>query len=83
MSALLEELKKNSSRWLKNRSEKLSAFAWQRGYSVFSVNNARLHIVVRYIENQHAHHKRNEYKDEMLHFYKRNNVEFDERYVWD
>jgi len=39
--------------------------------------------VKRYIENQDEHHRVKAFQDELLAFFRRHHVEFDERYVWD
>ena len=51
-AVLLEELKKNSSKWIKSIDPKYQNFYWQRGYGVFSVNPAEIDVVIAYISNQ-------------------------------
>lgn len=80
---LLEEVKKRSSKWIKEKGKAYENFYWQRGYGAFSVNPAETDVVVRYIENQHAHHQKKSFQDEFRAFLKKYNVEYDERYVWD
>jgi len=80
---LLEEVKKRSSKWIKEKGEAYKNFYWQNGYGAFSVNSAELDVVVRYIENQHVHHEKKNFQDEFRGFLKKYNVEYDERYVWD
>jgi putative transposase len=48
-------IKSNSSRWANEEGHK---FAWQQGYGAFSVSSSIVPSVIRYIENQEAHHKR-------------------------
>ena len=80
---LLEEIKKHSSRWIKQIDSRYAAFSWQRGYGAFSVGRRQLDAVVRYVDNQEEHHRRvlfqNEYRDLLT----RHEIEWDERYVWD
>jgi putative transposase len=80
---LVEELKKQSSQWVKKVDSKYSKFSWQRGYGVFSVNPKEVDVVKRYIENQDEHHKKMTFKEEFRLFLKNYNVDYDERYVWD
>ena len=82
-AVLLEELKKNSSKWIKSIDPKYQNFYWQRGYGVFSVNPAEIDVVIAYISNQEAHHKTKTFEEEYRAFLKKYNVDFDERYVWD
>ena len=80
---LLEELKKQSSKWIKTKGQPYSDFYWQSGCGIFSVNPTETDIVVNYIINQEEHHKKVTFQDEYRAFLKKYNVEYDERYVWD
>src|SRR6266498_3290153 len=53
---LLEEVKSNSSKWIKTKDDSLKNFYWQDGYGAFSVNPSEIDTVINYIANQHAHH---------------------------
>jgi hypothetical protein len=79
---LLEELKKQSSKWIKTQGNAYSNFYWQDGYGVFSVNPTQIDMVVDYIKNQEEHHKTLSFQDELRVFLKKYNVEYDERYIW-
>ena len=83
VSSLLEEVKSSSSKWMKSKSPRCSLFAWQNGYGAFSLGQSQLPTLIRYIENQHEHHKQKSYEEELLEFLKLYEVEFDEKYLWD
>lgn len=78
---LVEEVKKSSSKWMKEQG--IWDFAWQNGYGVFSVSESNVSAVRRYIERQSEHHQKRDFKAEFREFCKRHNVAIDERYVWD
>jgi putative transposase len=78
---LVEEVKKSSSKWMKEQG--VLQFAWQNGYGLFSVSQSNADPVRKYIEEQGEHHKKRDFKDEFREFCKRYNVPMDERYVWD
>jgi putative transposase len=80
---LLEEIKKQSSKWIKTKGKIYSDFYWQDGYGIFSVNPSETDVVVAYLANQHKHHKKITFKDEFRAFLKKYKVDYDERYVWD
>ena len=80
---LLEEIKKRSSKWIKTKGIEYSKFYWQDGYGVFSVNPSEVEKVVEYIENQHEHHKKRTFQQELLAFLKKYKIEYDEKYLWD
>jgi putative transposase len=78
---LVEEVKKSSSKWMKEQG--VPDFTWQNGYGVFSVSQSKADAVRKYIEDQPEHHRKRDFKDEFREFCQRYNVELDERYVWD
>jgi REP element-mobilizing transposase RayT len=80
---LLEELKKQSSKWIKTKGQFYSNFYWQDGYGIFSINPTETDKVIDYIQEQHKHHKHKSFQDEFRAFLKKYKVEYDERYVWD
>jgi len=78
---VVEEMKRNSSRWIKTVSPKYEEFAWQGGYAAFSVSQSQVETVMAYIRNQVEHHKKQSFKDEYLSFLRLYKIEYDERYV--
>ena len=83
ISDLLEQIKKNSSKWIKTKGLRYSSFTWQKGFAAYSVSESQNEVIINYIENQKEHHKKHSYQDEYRKFLLLNNVPFDERYVWD
>ena len=79
----LEEIKKQSSKWVKTKDIAYSNFYWQNGYGIFSVNPSEIDIVSNYITNQTTHHTKLSFQDEFRAFLKKHKVDYDERYVWD
>lgn len=79
---LVGELKRQSSKWIKTVGLNYSKFAWQDGYSAFSVGHTQLKDVQTYIQKQKSHHEKVLFEDEMRGFYKRYQLEFDEQFVW-
>ena len=78
---VVEEMKRNSSRWIKTLSPEYEKFAWQGGYATFSVSQSQVDTVIAYIGNQAEHHKKQSFKDEYLEFLRLYKIEYDERYV--
>lgn len=83
ISDLLRTIKSRSSRWIHENFRELASFAWQEGYSVFSVSKSQESAVKRYIATQRKHHARESFKSELLRLLKAHGVEFEERYVFD
>lgn len=80
---IMEEIKKQSSKWIKTKGNIYTNFYWQDGYGIFSVNPSKTDVVVTYIDNQKEHHKKVTFKDEFRTFLKKYKVDYDERYLWD
>lgn len=83
ISHIVEQVKTGSSKWIKTKAASFAGFHWQGGYAAFSVSQSNVAEVVRYIEGQKEHHRVRSFQDELREFFKRYEVEFDERYVWD
>jgi len=80
---LVEEVKTESSKWIKTKGRELRNFHWQAGYGAFSIGQSNVEALKRYIRGQKKHHSRMTFQDEYRQFLKRYQVEYDERYVWD
>ncbi len=74
-------VKANSSRWVHEKWN--TKFAWQTGYGVFSVSESNVAAVTKYIAEQEEHHQKHSFQEEFVAFLKKNNVAYDERYIWD
>ena len=82
-SKLVEDVKRESSKWVKEQGPEHRGFYWQRGYGVFSLSRSHLAAAVEYVEGQEEHHRQKTFQDEFRAFLKRYGVEYDERYVWE
>ena len=78
---LVEEIKRNSSRWIKTISPAYEGFAWQGGYAALSVSQSQVDSVFAYIGKQAEHHKKQSFHDKYLQFLQRYKINYDERYV--
>ena len=79
---VVEEMKRNSSRWIKTLSPYYADFAWQGGYGAFSIGQSQVNTVIRYLQNQAEHHKKQSFRDEYIQFLQLYNIEYDEKYLW-
>lgn len=80
VSDAMKFVKANSSRWMKQRFGK--PFAWQKGFGAFSVSRSAVPAVARYIHDQEAHHQKMDLKTEFMTLLKKNEVDFDEEFLW-
>lgn len=80
---LVEEVKTDSSKWIKTRGPEFRNFHWQKGYGGFSIGQSQVPELKRYIARQRIHHQRVTFQDEYRKFLKSYGIDYDERYVWD
>jgi REP element-mobilizing transposase RayT len=64
LADIVEEVKTNSSKWIKTKGSEFRAFHWRSGYGVFSIGQSQVGRVKQYIANQREHHRRRSFKDE-------------------
>ncbi len=81
-SKAMQLVKANSSKWINEEFPDKSKFAWQEGYSGFSVSPNQIQRVINYIFGQEEHHRIKSFEEEYLGFLKDSGIEFDERYLW-
>ena len=83
VSDLMRTVKARSSKWIHETFPALAAFKWQEGYSVFSVSKSQEEPVKKYIAGQAEHHKKEDFRSELLRTLRIHQIEFDEKYVFD
>jgi REP element-mobilizing transposase RayT len=83
VSDVVEDLKKDSSKWIKTQGAAFHQFHWQAGYGAFSIGQSSVAQTRQYIDNQKQHHVKQTFQDEYRAFLMKYGVEYDERHVWD
>ena len=84
LKSVVEEVKKGSSKWMKTPGGTSNRdFAWQAGYGAFSVSPSNEAAVIKYIGYQAQHHQQMSFQDELRALFRKHEIEFDERYLWD
>lgn len=79
----VEQVKRESSKFIKTLGSNYESFYWQRGYGMFSVSPTHRDDVETYIRGQEDHHRKLTFQEEYRSFLQRYGIPFDERYVWD
>ena len=82
LSALVGELKKSSSKWIKTKGNQFRDFGWQDGYGAFSIGESNVSALKRYISRQKEHHRARTFESEILSLLEKYGVKYDERYLW-
>ena len=82
VSKAVQLLKGNSSKWIHDNFTDLNMFSWQGGYGVFTVSKSQMDIIQKYIANQEEHHKKMGFEEEYIELLKKNNIDFDPKYLF-
>lgn len=83
LSDLVREIKKASSKFIKEKGFVKFNFQWQEGFGAFSYSHSDLDKVVKYIMNQKVHHKKKTFKEEYLEFLKKFEIEYKDEYLFE
>jgi REP element-mobilizing transposase RayT len=83
LSSLMLRVKRETSEWINKEILTDSRFQWQNGYGAFSYSKSHVPNVIRYILNQEAHHANRSFREEYLDILRKNEVEFDEQYIFE
>jgi REP-associated tyrosine transposase len=83
LADVLEKLKANSSKWLHENFPHQRRFAWQAGYAAFSVSPSNRERVLKYIAGQERHHKKRNYREEVVEFLEKSGMKIDARWGLD
>jgi putative transposase len=76
-------VKSATSAWVNKTHATGGEFHWQAGYGVFSVGQAQVEDLKRYIRGQADHHRTVSFQDELRAWLARYELEWNEDYVWD
>jgi len=82
ISDMLRATKAGSTDWVYSRFGQSRAFAWQEGYSCFTVGIASKENVVAYIRGQQTHHRETTFEEEYIGMLQRAGVSYDPRFVF-
>jgi REP element-mobilizing transposase RayT len=82
LSKIMQYIKGGSSKWVHDNFSDLKIFSWQEGYGAFTVSSSMKEIVKGYINNQEEHHKKMNFEEEYLELLKRNDIEFEPKYLF-
>ena len=82
ISQIASALKSNSSRWVHENIPRADKFGWQDGYGAFSVSKSAEPTLLRYIANQVEHHRKREFKEELIALLEKHEIDYEDRYLW-
>jgi REP element-mobilizing transposase RayT len=82
ISSFVQKIKTESCKWIKSKAFCVVPFAWQEGFGAFSYSKSHVPEVIRYIQNQEAHHKKQAFLDEYKQLLNVFGIEYDQRYIF-
>jgi hypothetical protein len=76
----MRDLKKTTSGWV-HQQLGVGDFAWQEGYSAFTVSAPARQAVYAYIADQENHHRTKTFHEELIELLTRAGIEFNPQYL--
>jgi len=81
LSQFVGTIKSNCSKWIHETFSDMRDFAWQDGYSAFTVSASVRDSVASYIRNQESHHRKMSFQEELIRLLDRHGIEYDPKYI--
>ena len=78
---LLRLIKSNSSKWVNEKFRRGPSFAWQEGYAALTVSQSQVPRLLAYLRGQEEHHRKRDFRHELVALLRRNGIAFEERYL--
>ncbi len=82
LSDLVKEIKSISSKWINEKRFLPFRFEWQNSYGAFSYGRSQIDSVVKFINNQEEHHKKESFRSEYIKFLEKFEIEYNDIYIF-
>ena len=82
MSQLIQLVKSERTKFINDNRFTRQKFAWQDGFGAFSYSKSHVPNVIKYIQNQEQHHKKQTFLEEYVSFLKAFEIEYDDHYIF-
>jgi len=82
LADLVREIKSDSTNYINEKRFVHGHFNWQEGYGAFSYGHSQLDRIIRYIQNQEAHHQKRSFKSEYMTLLRKFDIAFEKKYVF-
>jgi putative transposase len=83
ISDLSRDVKSASSGFINEKRWVAGKFNWQEGFGAFSYSRSQIDAVVKYINNQEAHHAKRSFREEYLDLLQKFGIEYEEKYLFE
>ncbi|MES2654449.1 MAG: IS200/IS605 family transposase [Bacteroidota bacterium] len=81
LASLVKDIKLSSSELIKTNNTFPDFSGWQEGYGAFTYTIEAKDNLIKYIQNQEAHHHKKTFKEEYIELLNEHGIEFDEKYL--
>ena len=82
ISGLVQNVKTESSKWVKAQKFCKGSFGWKDGYGAFSYLKSHVPDVIRYVQNQEMHHTKETFLNDYRYMLNLFEIEYDEKYIF-
>jgi putative transposase len=82
ISSLIQNVKSESSKWINGKGFCSTKFNWQEGYGAFSYSKSHVPEVIKYIQNQEVHHRKETFLTEYIRLLRAFDISYDELYLF-
>lgn len=82
ISKLVQEVKRASTLWIKEKKYVRCHCAWQEGFGAFSYGKSKIESVANYIQNQEVHHAKHTFREEYISFLQLFGIDYEEKYIF-
>jgi len=82
LADLIKDIKLATSEWIKEKGIYRNFDGWQDGYGAFTYSIKEKMSLIKYVENQKEHHKKETFEEEFKRLLEEHGIEFDERYLF-
>jgi len=83
LSDFIKDIKIASNEWMKGSGLFPDFTGWADGYGAFTYSVRERDMIINYVKNQKKHHEQENFYDEYKRILIENEVEFDEKYMFD
>jgi putative transposase len=83
VSDTVHDIKRSSSIFINNEKLCPCRFSWQEGFGGFTYSRSQIADVYYYIENQESHHRKRTFREEYIDILIKNEIEFDQQFLFD
>jgi len=82
ISDLVQNIKRDSSKWINQNHLSFGRFGWQEGFGAFTYGKSQLNAVINYINTQEQKHKSKTFLQEYKTFLDKFEIEYDNKYIF-